>query len=125
MFPSVLRRLWTIGLVSSFVFVGTARVETLDAIHGENPEGDRVAQLTLIINGVSAVGSLVGATATLVDIFGGYNDDNPLYSDGAVSPTLAISATETGFDLFLDQPLDVTEFEDDYSANLKGVMQRI
>ena len=80
--------------------------------------------LTLLVNGVVETAQFTGAALTLAQIFGdfsGQSDDHPLYSDGASSPTLSISTTETTFDLLLKQPNDVSEFEDDVSAVLSGI----
>ena len=50
-------------------------------------------------------------------------DDHPLYSSGGTSPTLTISATETTFNLLLNQPLEIGEFEDDYPVTLSGIVK--
>ena len=80
--------------------------------------------LTLLVDGVVKTAQFAGTALTLTQIFGGFSgqsDDHPLYSDGASSPTLSISATETTFDLLLKQTNDVSEFEDDLPAVLSGV----
>ena len=80
--------------------------------------------LTLLVDGLAKTAQFAGAALTLAQIFGGLDDqsdDHPLYSDGASSPTLSISATETTFDLLLKQTNDVSEFEDDFPAVLSGV----
>lgn len=80
--------------------------------------------LELVVAGVTATAGFYSGTATLMTLFGGQgiNNDNPLYSSGSTSPTLTISASETNFNLFIDQPLEISEFQDDDPATLRGVM---
>lgn len=84
-----------------------------------------ITALTLVIGGISLTADLLGIGGTLVDIFGAgdigtQSDDHPLYTLGASSPSLTISATETTFDLLLQQSNNVGEAEDDLAAVLSG-----
>ncbi|MGD9614908.1 MAG: PEP-CTERM sorting domain-containing protein [Alphaproteobacteria bacterium] len=84
--------------------------------------------IQLVVGGVTLAGELVGLTNTLVGIFGdGAKKDNfndtPLYSTDTASPSITITATDTTFDFLLKQPLAVTEFEDDFAAQIKGTAQ--
>ncbi len=84
-----------------------------------------ITALKLIVGGISLVADFGGATMTLSAIFGAgdigtQSDDHPLYTLGASSPSLTISATELTFDLLLKQPNDVSEFEDDLPGVLEG-----
>lgn len=85
-----------------------------------------VSTLTLVIGGIALTADLLGIGGSLLGIFGAGNldtqsDDHPLYSRGRSSPTLTISATETTFNLLLQQPNDVGEPEDDLPAVLSGI----
>ena len=80
-----------------------------------------ISTVTLIAQGLSIASSMATNSASLYSLFGSDGDDNPLYRTSSTSPTLSISATLTTFDLLLQQPLDIGEFEDDYSAQIKGI----
>lgn len=84
-----------------------------------------ITVLKWFVAGVAVVADFGGAAQTLSAIFAGsvLNDDNPLYSTATSSPTLTISATRTSFDLLLQQPNDVSIFEDDFIAELSGTTQ--
>lgn len=79
--------------------------------------------LKLLTGGLSFLGATAD-TVTLYNAFGsGPSDDHPLWGTSSSSPNLQIVATETTFDLLLQQPNDVGEFEDDDSVQLTGVVE--
>ncbi len=87
---------------------------------------DPITALELIVAGTTILANLTVASASLVQIFGqdqinSQSDDSPLYSQAGASPILEISATATTFHLLLKQTNDVSEFEDDQPATLKGI----
>ena len=85
-----------------------------------------VTALTLLVGGISLTADLLQIGGTLVDIFGAtqistQSDDHPLYSLANSSPSIAIAATGTTFDLLLKQTNNVGEFEDDLPVELSGI----
>jgi hypothetical protein len=78
--------------------------------------------LKLLTGGLTFLGATAD-TVSLWDAFGsGPPDDHPLWGTASSSPTLKIVATEFTFELLLQQPNDVGEFEDDDSVKLEGVV---
>lgn len=71
--------------------------------------------------------TFLGATADSVSLYAAFgsgpSDDHPLWATSTSSPNLQIVATETTFDLLLQQPNDIGEFEDDLSVQLQGVVE--
>ena len=80
--------------------------------------------MKLLSGGLAVVGA-ISDSVSLFDAFKGQlpNDDNPLYGDATSSPILSFKATEYSFELLVQQPNDVGEFEDDFSAQLSGTVQ--
>ena len=80
--------------------------------------------MKLLSGGLAVVGA-ISDSVSLFDAFKGQlpNDDNPLWGDATSSPILSFKATEYSFELLVQQPNDVGEFEDDFSAQLSGTVQ--
>jgi hypothetical protein len=90
------------------------------------PSAASAASFTVAVKvaGVMATGiGLVSDTLTLSSLtnWNNLSDDHPLYSSGDTSPKLTISATETTFNLFLDQPLEIGETVDDEPVTISGI----
>ena len=84
-----------------------------------------IGALKLVVAAVEVLGTIGTAAEALDDIFddvADVGDDHPLYGSGNTFPTLSIVATETELNLFLDQPNEISAFEDDYLATLSGTM---
>lgn len=85
------------------------------------------SEATLALKLLTGGLTFLGATADTVSLYSAFgsgpSDDHPLWGNGTSSPNLQIVATETTFDLLLQQPNDVGEFEDDLSVQLQGVVE--
>ena len=108
-----LRKSTLLGLVGSTVIVFT-------------PAAASAAGFSTIVTVAGAVATGVGIFDTalqLASLTGWENlpNDHPLYSTSTVSPTITITATETTFDLFVDQPLDLGETVDDLPVQISGI----
>lgn len=85
--------------------------------------GQASGTLKLLSAGAEAFG-FIADSVSLWDAFHGNlpNDDNPLWGDANSSPILTFVATEYTFELLVQQPNDVSEFEDDARAQLSGTV---
>lgn len=85
-----------------------------------------ISTLTMLIGGLSVTADLLQVGGALRDIFGAEkwgstSDDHPLWGDANSSPRLTIAATETTFNLLLQQGNNVGEFEDDEPVEISGI----
>lgn len=92
------------------------------------PTASSAASFTVAVRVGEIIATGVGLLADTIQLsqlnnWSSIGDDHPLYSSGNTSPTLTISATETTFNLFLNQPLEIGEFEDDYPVTLSGIVK--
>ena len=79
--------------------------------------------LELITGGATFLGVIADSVSLWKEFDDKPNDDNPLWADDNSTPTIKFVATEYRCEMLVQQTNDISEFEDDEPAQLKGIVK--